>query len=199
MRREYGIAPGAIVIGVIARIEQQKNPLFLCRLLAALPDSVHVVWVGDGRLRPDLEREIAAQRLTRRFHLTGWRADATQFLAAMDVFVLPSLYEGLPLALLEAMSAGLPCVVSAVDGTRDAIETGHNGFLCPVNDTNAWIATLMPLVDSADLRRSTGAAAQASYRQHFSLDAMARRTIDVYEEQRKQQLSERLRRAGARH
>jgi glycosyltransferase involved in cell wall biosynthesis len=181
LRRALGLASAHVVIGVIARIEEQKNPMFFCRLLGSLPQHVHCVWIGDGRLRTQLEQEIERCKLTGRFHLCGWQEDASSWLSAFDIFSLGSLYEGLPLALLEAAAASLPCVVSRVDGTQDAIHHGVDGFLCPVNDVGAWASALMPLIELPDLRSRIGMAARRRYEAEFSLDAMARRTLAVYE------------------
>ncbi len=182
LREQWCIPDDALVLGVIGRIESQKNPLFLPRLLALLPDNVHVVWVGDGRLRAELQQEIDRMQLNDRFHLDGWRQDAPCRLAGFDIFVLPSLYEGLPLAILEAMAAGLPCVVSDVDGTRDAIDHSANGFLCRVNDLEHWQTTLQPLLNSAELRRQIGQAAYHTYQAKFSLASMAANTAAVYQD-----------------
>ncbi len=180
VRSAWGISADNIVLGCVARLEHQKNPLFLCRLLPELPDEVRVVWVGDGRLRPELEAELARTGLSHRVVLDGWRTDAAARLAAMDIFFLPSLYEGLPLALLEAMSLGLPCVVSDVDGTRDAVEDGVSGRLCPVDDLSAWRAAVLELVESPQRRAAMGQAAARRHAAEFSIERMAERTADVY-------------------
>jgi|GEM_PF-552280 len=182
MRESVGVRSNDLVIGVIARIEEQKNPMFMCRLLSELPLDIHCVWVGDGRLRRELEVQIDRSGLQRRFHLAGWQDQAARWLSIFDVFVLPSLFEGLPLALLEAMSAARPCVVSDVDGTRDAIQDGVNGYLCPVNDVNAWVNVLRPLIESAELRSKIGNAARERYEAEFSIQAMTQRTVAVYEQ-----------------
>ena len=180
LRKSLGLDSEDFVLGVIARIEDQKNPLFMCRLLKALPASVKCVWVGDGRLRAELESNIREHQLEQRFILAGWQQQASRFLAAFDVFCLPSRYEGLPLALLEAMAAGKPAVVSQVDGTQDAINDGVDGFLCPVDDVDHWKRRVLQLMDSSADRQRMGVAATARYESQFSLDAMARRTVDVY-------------------
>jgi len=181
-RSKWGVNQEAIVLGTVARIEHQKNPLFLCSVLSKLPENVHLVWVGDGSQRPQLELEIAKYNLQSRFHLDGWRNDARQRMSGFDVFVLPSFYEGFPFAILEAMSASLPCVVSLVDGTKDAIRPGKTGFLLPVDDKHAWYDTLKLLVDDRMKRQIMGKNAQQSYLQEFSLKAMAERTFAVYED-----------------
>lgn len=181
IRKQWQLPKDAIVLGTLARIEEQKNPLFLCRVLARLPQKVHLVWVGDGRLRPELEAEIFRQGVSDRFHIDGWCDDARDRMSGFDVFVLPSVYEGFPFAILEAMSAGLPCAVSDVDGTRDAIETEINGLLLTVNDEANWTGALTRLVSDVNERLRLGTAARRRYEQEFSLEAMARRTVAVYE------------------
>jgi glycosyltransferase involved in cell wall biosynthesis len=182
LRLAWGIPADAIVLGIVARIEQQKNPLFIIRLLAQLPPHVHLVWVGDGRMRGEMEAAIASSNISHRIHLDGWQSDGAGRIAGFDIFVLPSLYEGLPLALLEAMSLEMPCVVSDVDGTRDAIVHGTSGFLCPVNDVDVWRRTLSPLIESLSLRSSVGSAARNRHRTEFSIDQMAQKTAAVYEQ-----------------
>lgn len=180
LRRSVGLGASDFVLGVVARLEQQKNPLFMCRLLEQLPSRVHCVWIGDGRLRSRLEAEIAGLKLQHRFHLAGWKENATEWFSAFDVFCLPSLYEGLPLALLEAMSAGLPCVVSDVDGTRDAIDQSVSGFRCTVNDVQSWQDSLTALIALPELCSRIGDAARTRHAAEFSIEAMTQRTIAVY-------------------
>ncbi len=182
LREKLGLRPTDILIGVIARIEHQKNPLFMCRLLNRLPDFVHCVWIGDGRMRPELEAEILRCDQAKRFHLLGWQNNASSWLSAFDVFALGSHYEGLPLALLEAMAAGLPCVASRVDGTQDCLTDESDGFLCPVDDVEQWVGTLNRLIESRPFRCAIGEAAQRRYVQEFSLEAMAERTSRVYQD-----------------
>jgi glycosyltransferase involved in cell wall biosynthesis len=182
LRASLGLQPQHVVLGVVARIEHQKNPLFMCQLLKALPTFVHCVWVGDGRMRTAMENERDRLGLQERLHLPGWQDQASKWMAAFDVFTLGSFYEGLPLALLEAMAAKLPCVASRVDGTQDAIDDGTSGYLCPVNAVDVWVRTLEPLIASADLRVQIGAAARQRYEADFSIEAMAKRTIAVYED-----------------
>ena len=180
LRAAWNVNETEIVLGCVARLESQKNPTFIARLLPHLGDNVRVVWIGDGRLRHEMEQALRTAGVESHVILDGWQADAPSRLSAFDVFVLPSLYEGLPLALLEAMSAGLPCVVSDVDGTRDAVVEGVTGRLCPVNDVDAWCAALTPLIQTPALRTQLGQAARLRYEAEFSLAAMARRTVDVY-------------------
>lgn len=169
-----------IVLGCVARIEAQKNPLFFPYLLARLPQHVRLVWIGDGSLRGPMEEAVQAAEVADRVLIAGWRQDARSLMAGFDVFVLPSLYEGFPLAILEAMAAGLPCVVSDVDGVAEAVEQGQTGFLCPVNDESAWLTTLQGCLERPQLLSELGRCGRERYLARFSVEAMARNTLSVY-------------------
>lgn len=181
VRREWGVVPGDVVLGCVARIEEQKNPLFALDVLAQLPANVHLAWVGDGRLRGPFEQRLRELGLTGRVHLDGWRSDARQRMAGFDVFILPSLYEGFPFAVLEAMAAGLPCVVSDVDGTREAVDNGVTGWLCQAQVQEEWLAKLNELIADPVGRAKMGEAGRRRVEECFSLESMARGTAAVYE------------------
>lgn len=181
VRKDWKCGPDDIVIGCVARLESQKNPLLALDLLAALPGNVHLAWVGDGRLRDEFVRKANQAGLAGRVHLDGWRTDARQRMAGFDVFLLPSLYEGLPFAVLEAMAAGLPCVASDVDGTREAITDGVTGWLCPPQDRPVWGDRLAALVRDTRMRQLMGRAGEVRVRESFSLEAMAQATTAVYD------------------
>ncbi len=151
-------------------------------LLARLPKNVRLVWVGDGRLRGEFEAAAARAGVTDRLIIEGWRTDARSRMAGFDIFVLPSLFEGLPLAVLEAMSAGLPCLVSDTDGTREALVDRECGRLLPPGDLPAWLAALNEVMQKPELRARWAAAAAQRHRAHFSVEAMARATVAVYRE-----------------
>jgi glycosyltransferase involved in cell wall biosynthesis len=181
-RDEWQIGGGDVVCGCVARIEAQKNPLFLPRIWGRLPGAARLVWVGDGRLRGEFEQAAASAGITDRIRVDGWRRDARERMGAFDVFLLPSAYEGLPLALLEAMSAGLACVASDVDGIADAIEDGVTGRLCRAGDEEQWVRVLSELIANPDERARLGAAARRRWQERFSLESMARGTVAVYRE-----------------
>ncbi len=183
-RHEWRIAEGEIVVGAVGRIEAQKNPLALVDYLQALGESgqaIRLVWIGDGQLREQLESEAHARLGTDRLIVDGWRSDAATRMAGFDIFALPSLYEGLPLALLEAMHAGLPIVATKADGVPEAIEHGISGLLCSNGDE--FRQSLRLLASDADLRNAVGRAARAAAQQRFSCSAMAAQLIAIYKKQ----------------
>lgn len=180
VRRRFGIAPGEIVLGCIARLEPQKNPLFVPPLLSRLPRHVRLVWIGDGSLMEAMRKCAADHGVTDRVSLPGWQDDARSLLCGFDIFVLPSLYEGFPFAVLEAMAAGRPSVISNVDGVGEAMFDGQTGFLCEPNDTQQWLEKLKTCVEDATLCSRLGEAAKMRHREEFSLQAMASKTAEIY-------------------
>jgi glycosyltransferase involved in cell wall biosynthesis len=112
----------------------------------------------------------------------GWRTDASARLAGFDAFVLPSFYEGLPLALLEAMAAGLPCIVSDADGMSEAVIDEQQGRVLPPGNVAAWVMAIGQLLGDRSLSARWGAAALERHRQYFSREAMGRSTAEIYRE-----------------
>jgi glycosyltransferase involved in cell wall biosynthesis len=134
MRRRLGLAEGDRAIAVVATLKEQKGHRYLIEAAAAvLPQfpNAHFWLIGDGELRQALAEQIAANRLEQNVHLLGTRHDVPALLAASDLFVLPSLWEGLPMALVEAMAGGLPVVATEVSGTRQVMVDGETGLLVP--------------------------------------------------------------------
>lgn len=137
MRRELGIEGASPVIGHVGRFSYPKNHAFLLEVFAAVrkkKPNARLLLVGDGELRPHIEEKIAALGLQEYVILTGVRSDVPALLQAMDVFVFPSHYEGLPVTLVEAQAAGLPCFIS--DGVSDECRMTEN--VCRLSlDTSA--------------------------------------------------------------
>ncbi len=116
--------------------------------------------------------------------MTWWQDQAKDQMCGFDVFVLPSLYEGFPFAILEAMSAGLPCVVSDVDGNGESVLHEKTGYVLPVSDTEQWVNSLQTLINTRNKRAEFGCAGFDRFQQEFDVSVMARRTMAVYEKVR---------------
>jgi glycosyltransferase involved in cell wall biosynthesis len=112
---------------------------------------------------------------------TGVRADVPKILAALDLFVLPSLWEGMPNAVLEAMAAGLPVVATAVGGTPEVVMDGVTGLLVPPQDPSALAQAIERLLRDPDLRRTMGRAGRRRVEQHFDVRETVRQVEDLYE------------------
>ena len=164
-RAGLGVPAGAPLIGMIACLKPQKAPLDFVALAAevarARPEARFVL-AGDGELRPDVERAVAAAGLGARFALLGWRRDVPALLGALDVLVLTSLWEGLPRVCPQAMAAGKPIVASAVDGTPEAVVDGRNGFLFEAGDVRRASESVLRLVREPGLAARLGAAGRAA-------------------------------------
>jgi len=184
VREEWGVAPEEVVIGCVGRLVAQKNPLFLLDVIAGIRSKrmqVRLVWVGDGPLKGAFMDQATTIGLAQFVTVDGWRNDARRRMSGMDIFVMPSRFEGLPLALLESMWAGVPCCVSDVSGIPEAVEHGVNGFVCALDDLDEWTAALTRLVGDPKMRRCMGQRALELARSRFSIRRMAEETQAVYE------------------
>ena len=112
VRRELGLPADALVVGHVGRFDPQKNHRFLVEIFEKMPEDARLLLVGDGVLRPDVEQQAEALGIRDRVLFTGVRTDVDRLLQAMDVFLMPSLFEGLPVSIVEAQAAGLPCLIS---------------------------------------------------------------------------------------
>jgi len=183
-RKRRQMNPADTVIGSVGRLETQKAPSFALRVVASLVRQglpIKYVWIGDGPLRREFEAEARHLGVVDRVSLTGWRDDVSACLQKLDVLLMPSNFEGLPLALLEAMGAGLCCCVSDVDGMAEVIEHGKTGFLCRTGDVQAWRQQIESLVINPALRAEISNGARDFARARFTADRMASDTLKVYE------------------
>jgi glycosyltransferase involved in cell wall biosynthesis len=128
-----------------------------------------------------MEAKAKAMQLSEDVIFTGIRQDVPNILGLLDVFVLPSLWEGLPIALLEAMAAGLPVVATAVGGTPEVVVEGETGFLVPPRDPEALAEAILRLLREPDLRRRMGEAGRKRVAEHFSVEQMVQKTEALYE------------------
>ena len=169
------------VIGSIGRLDEQKGFAALVEALVELPVASAVI-VGHGPQRQALEARAAALGVSSRLQLTGWSDDARRYLPTFDVFVLPSLNEGFPLVIVEAMLAGLPVVATAVGSVPEAVEDGKTGFVVPPGDTPALVAAIKRLLEAPDLRRQFGQAGRDRAEREFTAGAMAARYEHLYDD-----------------
>lgn len=171
LRAEFGIAPAAIVVGYLGRLVPQKGLDVLLRALAKLSTpNVHIVLMGTGgeehRLR-SLAQELG---LVSQVHFAGYRRDAPRLLGAFDLYVHPSRFEGMPVALLEAMAAGCPIVATSADGNSELIHDGVHGWLVSPEDPIALARALEAALRDPGEARVRGMAAKRRAEQEFSVE-----------------------------
>ena len=166
--------PDPLLVGTIGRLDAQKNQSLLISAMAALRHvpRLRCVIVGEGPARGKLETQIRRLGLEKSVRLAGECADSAASLASFDIFALPSLWEGLPNALLEAMAMGLPVVAAKVDGIGEVVTSGQNGLLVSPANAMALAQGIARLANDGDLRRRLGEAARARVLENFGLSAM---------------------------
>jgi glycosyltransferase involved in cell wall biosynthesis len=186
-RSRLGIGGDAIAVGCVARLEEQKGHRFLLEAMALLnappvAPRFRLVLAGDGRLRAELERQAAALGIAASTLFLGTRHDIADILRGLDLCVMPSLWEGLSIAMLEAMAAGLPLVISDVSGVAQVIGNDEYGVRVPPGDAAALARVIRALADDPARRAALGAAARNRVLEKFSVQAMVAKLARVYEE-----------------
>jgi len=158
-KRDLGLPNKIIVIATVASLTPQKGHKYLLEAAREIISKYPDVWfllVGDGELKEQLRDLRDRWKLRPQVIFLGARPDIPKILAAADIFVLPSLWEGLPLVLIEAGLTGLPVVACKVDGVVEIIQEGHNGFLVLPKDANSLAKAIQALVEEPRLRREMG-------------------------------------------
>lgn len=173
--------PETLIVGAVGRMHPVKDHFTLLDAFARLAHpAARLAIIGDGPLLEPTRRRAHQLNLSSRVWIPGARDDIHQLLGGFDVFVLPSLGEGMSITLLEAMATGLAIVATAVGGTPEVIDDGVDGTLTPRADAAALARALERYLHSPPLRAAHGAAARAKAVARFSLDAMVAAYHDVY-------------------
>ncbi len=184
LKTKLGIPAESPVVGVVARLHQQKGHRYLiqaARSIVASHPAVRFVIVGDGELRPELETQVRENDLSPNFHFLGFRDDVKELLKTFDVFVLPSLYEGLPNVVLEAMATGLPVVATAVDGTIELIVESETGFLVSPKNSQQLSEKISFLLQDDQRRKLFGNRGRVRVEQQYSLEKQVTSFQNLYE------------------
>jgi glycosyltransferase involved in cell wall biosynthesis len=184
-RFELGLDENTPVVLSVGRLSEEKGHSVLLNALPALlsrfPD-LELLIAGEGSLRSRLEGLVEKLQLGRHVRFLGARSDVPEIFATADVFVLSSLWEGLPMALLEAMASGLPCVATRVGGIPQAMRDGVEGLVVPPNDAEALADALATCLENRELAGRLGQRARARVESEFSARRMASDYARLYEE-----------------
>ncbi len=182
-RLRLGLATDAVVIGTVGRLDPVKDQAALVRAFAAVASNhpgAYLVLAGDGPCRGALGQLVEELGVAPRVRLLGDRTDVPAVLAAMDVFVLPSIAEGISNTILEAMASGLPVIATRVGGSPELIEDGVVGTLVPPQDPAALAAALAVYLDDSEMRAVRGKAARTRAAERFGLDRMCDAYAELY-------------------
>lgn len=183
-RRRLAIRPDELVVGSVGNFTAKKDHGLLLRAVAGLRSQLsglRVVLVGSGPLENDLRREADRLGIAEIVTFTGSRGDVPELLPGFDVFALSSRHEGLPIALIEAMAAGLPPVATRVGGVAEIVEDGVSGILVAAGNSGAFAAGLAALLTDPARRAEIGAAAAARAKD-FQLTGAVERLQDIYDD-----------------
>jgi glycosyltransferase involved in cell wall biosynthesis len=182
-RNNWGIPPGATIVGAIGRMVWQKGFQFLIK---AIPEIVELnpnarfLLVGDGPLRSHLENLARELDVHDRVIFTGFLSDIQNLLSAIDVLVVPSLLEGFPMITLEGMATAKPIVATQIQGIIEQISDGVEGILVPPNNPRAITGAVLRLMNDEELSSKLAAAARRKVESYFSVERMVRETEKVY-------------------
>ncbi|GBC76761.1 Alpha-D-kanosaminyltransferase [bacterium HR08] len=180
---EFGLNIRAPIIGTVGRLSPQKATEDLVEAAASVrrrfPEAQFLI-VGDGERRAALERLVEAQGLRASVRFTGYREDVPRLLAAMDVFVLSSLYEGMPFSVLEAMAAARPVVATRVDGVPEVVVDGETGLLVSPRAPEQLAEAIALLLAHPERAREMGRRGRERVRRHFSRERMVEAIANLY-------------------
>lgn len=183
MRAELGFAEQDFVVGTVGRFDSIKNLPMLVRALTTLSPQMPALrglLVGDGPEFPAMRALVGANGLGERVRLTGFREDARQLAQCMDLFVLSSFSEGTSMALLEAMAAGVPVVVTAVGGNPEIVLAGETGWVVPSDDTAALQGAILEAMRDPVERRRRAEAGRRRFQESFGIERMMEHYRHLY-------------------
>jgi len=176
LRAEIGVPEGGLLLLTTGRLTIQKGHTVLLDAIAQLKldrQDLLFAFAGEGVQRPALEAKAVHLGIENRVRFLGLRHDVDELLLAADIFVQPSLWEGLSLAMLEALLSGSPVLATRVEGVVDVIQDGKTGLLVPPNDAPALAAAIRALIADPDLRARLGRAGKTHVQRHYSVKRMA--------------------------
>ncbi len=182
-RAEMGLPADAPVAGIIARLTEQKAHRILFDAMASRAElaALHLLVIGDGELRDQLRRRVDELGLTGRVHFAGARRDLGNILGAIDMFLMPSLWEGLPLSLVLAMGAGLPVVASKVAGIPEVVQDNVSGLLVDPGDAAQLATAMVRVLQDSGLGARLGQEGRAFVRPRFGVDGYITAMTALYD------------------
>lgn len=184
LRGEFGIGERDILVGYVVRITKQKDPFTLIKAISLIPVDLKIkfLFVGEGDLK-DQSIALAKQlKVHDRIIFTPFREDVPAVLKAIDIYCLPSLWEGLPIGLLEAMAMKKAVIATAIDGTKEVIEHMENGILVPVSSPQILADSIMMLAGNVELLSSLGANALETIKRDYDNERMTKQIENIYSE-----------------
>ena len=182
-RKKFGFKKEDFIIGIVARLDPIKNHKTLISAFKEIVKNypqTKLIIVGDGPLREELEEKSYQLGINNKVIFMGERNDVPEILKTFDIFVLPSLNEGMSNTILEAMATGIPVIASNVGGNPELVIDGETGFLFPTNDVESLVQKIKTYILYPELKQKHGYNARKRVEEEFSLDQMVRRYEELY-------------------
>lgn len=184
-KNDLSLPDNSLVIGTVATLINQKGHKYLlevAKILAEKIPDIHFLLIGEGPLRRELEQFTKQLKIDSKVHFLGVCGDVDELLGIIDVFVLPSLYEGLPLALLEALAMRKAVVATKVGGIPEVVEHGKNGILVEPRDPEGLAEGIVKLIRNPNLAAKMGEEGRKIVEEKFSTNVVVRKLENLYEE-----------------
>ena len=183
LRTELGIQPGKTVVGYLVRMTIQKDPFTLIKAIAEVSKvtrNIQFLFIGDGDLKEASIKLAAELGISDMVTFHPFRTDIPDVLNTFDIYTLPSLWEGLPIGLLEAMAMKKAVIATPVDGTKEAIREGVNGLLIPCKDHQGLAQAILRLHNNSELRKTLASEARKTVENYFDVNMMVRNNEALY-------------------
>ena len=184
IRQEFSLDKDSPIIGNISALRAQKNHETLIKamrlVVQKIPNAILLI-AGEGEDAPNLKKNVGNLGLTKSVKFLGYRSDVDNLLAQFDIFVLSSLYEGLPLCILEAMAAGKPIVATDADGTNEVVKDGETGLLVPLKQPKQFAEAILSILSNPDRAAKMGKAARKLVEEQHNMGKMISQYEEFYE------------------
>jgi glycosyltransferase involved in cell wall biosynthesis len=181
--RELGFPPDAFIVGFSGRLAEEKAPLSFLRIAASMASEspIRFVMTGAGPLGEKVRTALRHDRLGERLHFAGMVDDVRDYLGCYDILILPSIFDGRPTVVMEALAMGIPVVASEVGSLPDLVIHGETGFLCKPTDLRAFASHIQWLYDHLEEYARMRQAARQFAEAHFRLEPMVASYVHVFE------------------
>ena len=179
-RKIFATASTDFIFGNVGRLHEQKGHKHLLQAFAKVSDRARLLIIGDGELKDELIKLADDLKISDRVLFFGARSDVHEFLSAIDVFVMPSLWEGQPIALLEALAMGKPCIVTDVDGIPEIITNNVNGYLVKPKDIAGLTQAMNQAIDNPEILQKLAKAGVSTITEKFLAQNMAKAIANIY-------------------
>lgn len=189
--REFAPDQSSFVIGTTARLEPQKDPwtfFHIAKEIVTTCDNVKFVYVGDGSMRNEITQAIKEHQLEDKIILTGFQRNPMEIVQTFDLYLITSLYEGMPYSVLEALNYGLPLVATDVIGNNEVVKDGYNGYLFGAREVNEGVQKIISIMNDPLLAAKFASNSRQLFEQKFQIEHMLSSLEVVYDVARPEQV-----------